>query len=74
MVCQHHRQVASRERDSLSTDHAERDQCLPAFRQGQYTTGLNSGDCSSYPLAKATGEPLLFKADDFSQTDIKRVV
>ena len=33
--------------------------------------GLNFGDCFSYALAKATGEPLLFKGNDFSQTDIE---
>lgn len=31
---------------------------------------LNFGDCFAYALAKATGEPLLFKGDDFAQTDI----
>lgn len=31
---------------------------------------LNFGDCFSYALAKATGEPLLFIGDDFSYTDI----
>ena len=31
---------------------------------------LNFGDCFAYALAKATGEPLLFKGDDFSRTDI----
>jgi ribonuclease VapC len=31
-------------------------------------------DCISYALSKATGEPLLFKGDDFSQTDIKRAL
>jgi len=32
---------------------------------------LNFGDCFAYALAKATGEPLLFKGQDFSQTDVK---
>lgn len=32
---------------------------------------LNFGDCFSYALAKAKNEPLLFKGDDFSRTDIK---
>ncbi len=32
---------------------------------------LNFGDCFAYALAKVTGEPLLFKGDDFTQTDIK---
>ncbi len=31
---------------------------------------LNYGDCMSYALAKVTGEPLLFKGDDFTHTDI----
>jgi ribonuclease VapC len=30
---------------------------------------LNFGDCFAYALAKVTGEPLLYKGDDFSQTD-----
>jgi ribonuclease VapC len=32
---------------------------------------LNFGDCFAYALAKATGEPLLFKGDDFGHTDIE---
>jgi ribonuclease VapC len=31
---------------------------------------LNFGDCMAYALAKVMGEPLLFKGDDFSRTDI----
>lgn len=31
---------------------------------------LNFGDCFAYALAKASGEPLLFKGDDFSHTDV----
>jgi ribonuclease VapC len=31
---------------------------------------LNFGDCFAYALARATGEPLLFKGNDFSHTDI----
>jgi ribonuclease VapC len=40
------------------------------FGKGQHGAGLNFGDCFSYALAKATGQPLLFKGDDFSRTDI----
>jgi ribonuclease VapC len=32
---------------------------------------LNFGDCMTYALAKVTGEPLLFKGDDFTHTDIE---
>ena len=35
---------------------------------------LNFGDCFAYALARATGEPLLFKGDDFSHTDITPVL
>jgi ribonuclease VapC len=35
---------------------------------------LNFGDCFAYALAKASGEPLLFKGDDFSHTDVTRAL
>lgn len=35
---------------------------------------LNFGDCFAYALAKANGEPLLFKGDDFAATDIRAVL
>lgn len=44
-----------------------------AFRRygkGRDKAGLNFGDCFSYALARQTGEPLLYKGGDFSQTDI----
>lgn len=31
---------------------------------------LNFGDCFAYALAKAAGESLLFKGDDFRHTDV----
>lgn len=31
---------------------------------------LNFGDCMAYAVAKAHGVPLLYKGDDFAQTDI----
>lgn len=40
------------------------------FGEGRHKAGLNYGDCFSYALAKARSEPLLFKGDDFRQTDI----
>ncbi|WP_342372954.1 type II toxin-antitoxin system VapC family toxin [Propioniciclava soli] len=35
---------------------------------------LNFGDCFAYAAAKLTGEPLLFKGDDFIHTDVPRAV
>ena len=39
-------------------------------RGSGHPAGLNFGDCFAYALAKATREPLLFKGDDFSHTDV----
>ena len=33
---------------------------------------LNFGDCLAYALSATSGEPLLFKGDDFTHTDILR--
>jgi len=35
-----------------------------------HPAGLNFGDCFAYALAKNTGEPLLFKGQDFIHTDV----
>jgi ribonuclease VapC len=46
-----------------------------AYRDFGKTSGhpakLNFGDCFSYALAKDKREPLLFKGEDFGQTDVK---
>lgn len=52
----------------------ERNSATDAFRRfgkGRHPAGLNLGDCMAYAIAKATGEPLLFKGNDFSRTDIR---
>jgi ribonuclease VapC len=38
-----------------------------------HPAALNFGDIFSYALAKVRGLPLLFKGDDFSRTDLRRV-
>lgn len=56
---------------AVSAEHA--DQARRAWRRygkGRHPAGLNYGDCFSYALAALTGEPLLFKGEDFAQTDI----
>lgn len=35
-----------------------------------HPAGLNFGDCFAYALARNTGEPLLFKGNDFTHTDL----
>jgi ribonuclease VapC len=41
------------------------------FGKGRHKAGLNFGDCFAYALAKDLDEPLLFKGDDFSHTDVE---
>jgi ribonuclease VapC len=45
-------------------------QAFHDFGKGRHAAGLNFGDCFAYALAKHTGEPLLFKGNDFKKTDI----
>lgn len=57
--------------DAVQLAHA-----IDAFRRygkGRHKAALNLGDCCSYGLAKTLDEPLLFKGDDFSQTDVASV-
>jgi ribonuclease VapC len=41
------------------------------FGKGRHPAGLNFGDCFSYALATSERVPLLFKGEDFSQTDVR---
>jgi ribonuclease VapC len=40
------------------------------YGRRNHEASLDLGDCFAYALAKATGEPLLFKGADFAKTDI----
>lgn len=40
------------------------------YGKGRHPASLNFGDCFAYGLAGSLGHPLLFKGDDFAQTDI----
>ena len=40
------------------------------FGKSRHPANLNFGDCFPYALAKLLDQPLLFKGDDFSKTDI----
>ena len=44
------------------------------YGKGNHPAGLNIGDCCAYALAKYSGEPLLFKGNDFGQTDIRAAI
>ncbi len=65
--------VADIEIEIVPVDEQQSRIALDAFRRygkGRHPARLNYGDCFTYALAKLTGEPLLFKGNDFSQTDI----
>jgi len=40
------------------------------YGKGRHQAALNYGDCFSYALAVASGEPLLCVGGDFAQTDV----
>nr|WP_217430253.1 type II toxin-antitoxin system VapC family toxin [Sphingomonas bacterium] len=40
------------------------------FGKGRHRARLNMGDCFAYACAKANGARLLYKGDDFAQTDL----
>ncbi|MGL5079616.1 MAG: type II toxin-antitoxin system VapC family toxin [Waterburya sp.] len=40
------------------------------YGKGRNPASLNFGDCFAYALSKTSGQPLLFKGKDFSQTDV----
>lgn len=41
------------------------------YGKGRHAAALNYGDCFAYALCSVRGEPLLFKGDDFAQTDVR---
>ena len=43
------------------------------FGRGVHPANLNIGDCCAYALARVSGEPMLFKGNDFGKTDVSRV-
>jgi len=42
-----------------------------SFGKGRHPAALNFGDCFAYALARASGEPILAKGQDFALTDIE---
>jgi ribonuclease VapC len=59
--------------DTVPFDTRQAELALDVWRRygkGRHPVGLNLGDCASYALARFTGEPLLYKGDDFSGTDV----
>ena len=60
--------------DVVAVDRAQAELARAAYRRfgkgSGHPAALNFGDCFAYALAHQTDEPLLFKGDDFTHTDI----
>lgn len=44
------------------------------YGRGNHPAKLNFGDCFAYALAQESGLPLLFKGEDFAQTDVRPAI
>ena len=59
--------------DIAAVTASQADIARKAFRRygrGRHPANLNFGDCFAYALAKDKSAPLLFKGNDFRQTDV----
>ncbi len=75
-------EVAGRELDlflhrakvrTVAVDEEQAELARTAWRRygkGRHPAGLNFGDLFAYALARASGDELLFKGDDFRKTDL----
>jgi ribonuclease VapC len=62
--------------DIAAVTASQADIARKAFRRygrGRHAANLNFGDCFAYALAKDKSVPLLFKGNDFGQTDVMAV-
>ncbi len=62
--------------DPVTQRHAEiaRQAYRDFGKRSGHPAGLNFGDCFAYALARQAGEPLLYKGEDFSHTDVASVL
>jgi ribonuclease VapC len=44
------------------------------YGKGRHAAALSYGDCFAYALCAVRGEPLLFKGDDFTRTDVRNAL
>ena len=57
---------------AFTPEHAEHArEARRIYGRQRHAARLNFGDCMAYGVAKAEREPLLFKGNDFAQTDIE---
>ena len=49
----------------------EAERAFERFGKGRHPAALNMGDCFTYAVAAVAKAPLLFKGQDFGETDVK---
>ena len=67
------RRCGSHHQSRFSNPWRESDAALLAFEcfeKGRHPAALNMGHCFAYACAATLAQPLLFKGDDFTRTDI----
>ena len=64
-------QILDVEVDEEPVDHALAIRSYLTYGRGHHPARLNFGDCFAYALAKSRKAPLLYKGNDFAQTDIR---
>lgn len=63
--------------NAVPVDAAQQHAAVAAWRRfgkGRHPAALNMGDCFAYALAKTGGTALLYKGNDFAQTDIPAAI
>jgi ribonuclease VapC len=63
--------------DIVSVTHASAQRIAKAYERwgkGVHPAALNFGDCFAYDVAKEHACPLLYAGDDFSKTDIEKIL
>ena len=66
--------IAKAQVSLMPVDEEQADLARRAYRKfgkGRHPAGLNFGECFSYALSRALDLPLLFKGNDFNQTDVE---
>ncbi|MBU0937122.1 MAG: type II toxin-antitoxin system VapC family toxin [Spirochaetes bacterium] len=61
--------------ETVAFDSGQAELAFDAWRRygkGRHPAGLNLGDCAAYALARQLDQKLLYKGNDFSQTDVAR--
>jgi len=69
--------LVTAEIEIIAFDSGQAEIALDAWRRygkGRHPAALNIGDCAAYALARTLNDPLLYKGEDFSKTDVASAI